>query len=121
MEPWHKRLEGTGKRALARVAALAFRRAAPTLPAGLRRVLLVRIDDRLGEALLITPLAAALKQLPGPPAVDVLVHRKTARVLEEHPALDRILTLDRRGLALGPPAPGIRAVREAGPRLLYTS
>jgi ADP-heptose:LPS heptosyltransferase len=97
------------------VAALAFRRTAPTLPAGLRRVLLVRIDDRLGEALLITPLAAALKRLPGPPAVDVLVHRKTARVLEENPALDRVLTLDRRGLALGPLAPGIRAVRKAGP------
>ena len=51
MQPWHKRLEGTGKRALAKVAALVFRRAAPALPAGLRRVLLVRIDDRVGEAL----------------------------------------------------------------------
>lgn len=115
MQPWHKRLEGTGKRALARVAALAFRRPARALPAGLRRVLLVRIDDRLGEALLTTPLAAALKRLQPPPAVDVLVHRKTARVLDGHPVLDRILALDRRGLLLGPVAPGIRAARSAGP------
>ena len=115
MEPWNKRLEGTGKRALARVAGLAFRRPPRALPAGLRRVLLVRIDERVGEALLITPLALALKRLQPAPAVDVLVHRKTARVLEGHPAVDRLLTLDRTLLGLGPLAPGIRAVRAAGP------
>ena len=115
MEPWHKRLEGTGKRALARIAALAFRRPARALPAGLRRVLLVRIDDRVGEALLTTPLAVALKRLQPAPAVDVLAHRRTARVLEGHPAVDRLLILDRRLLGLGPLAPGIRAARREGP------
>jgi ADP-heptose:LPS heptosyltransferase len=115
MEPWLKRLEGTGKRALARITTLAFRRPAPALPAGLRRVLLVRVDERVGEALLTTPLAVALKRLQPAPAVDVLVHRKTARVLEGHPALARILTLDRRLLGLGPLAPGIRSARNAGP------
>src|SRR5215831_12366130 len=115
MEPWLKRLEGTGKRALARLAALAFRRPARALPPGLGRVLLVRIDERVGEALLTTPLALALKGLHPASAVDVLVHRKTARVLEGHPAIDRILTLDRALLGLGPLAPGIREVRAAGP------
>ncbi|HEY1904701.1 MAG TPA: glycosyltransferase family 9 protein [Myxococcaceae bacterium] len=115
MQPWNKRLEGTGKRALARVAALAFRRPARALPAGLRRVLLVRVDQRVGEALLTTPLVLGLKQLEPAPAVDVLVHRKTARVLNGHPAIDRLLTLDRALLGLGPLAPGIRAVRAAGP------
>jgi len=115
MQPWNKRLEGTGKRALARVAARAFRRPPRALPAGLRRVLLVRVDERVGEALLTTPLALALKGLSPPPAVDVLVHGKTARVLEDHPAIDGLLTLDRALLALGPLAPGIREVRGAGP------
>src|SRR5512141_3191811 len=115
MQPWHKRLEGTGKRTLARVASLAFRRPARALAPGLGRVLLVRVDDRVGEALLTTPLAVALKRLRPAPRVDVLVHRKTARVLDGHPAVDRILTLDRRLLGLGPLAPGIRAVRSAGP------
>ena len=115
MQPWHKRLEGTGKRALARVAALAFRRPPRTLPAGLRHVLLVRIDDRVGQALLMTPLAMALKRLQPAPNVDLLVHGRTARVLEGHPAVDRVLTLDRRLLALGALAPGIRAVRSRGP------
>jgi len=115
MDAWNKRLEGTGKRGLARLAALALRRPAPGLPAELRRVLLVRIDDRLGEALLTTPLAVALKQLRPPPAVDVLVHPKTGRVLEGHPAVDRLLVLDRRLLGLGPLSPGIREARSAGP------
>ena len=114
MQPWNKRLEGTGKRALARMAARVFQRPAPALPAGVRRVLLVRIDDRLGEALLTTPLALGLKQIQPTPVVEVLVHEKTARVLDGHPAIDRILTLDRRALALGPLAPGIRAARAAG-------
>jgi ADP-heptose:LPS heptosyltransferase len=78
-------------------------------------VLLVRVDERVGEALLTTPLALGLKQLSPPPAVDVLAHRKTARVLEGHPAIDRLLTLDRALLGLGPLAPGVRAVRAAGP------
>jgi heptosyltransferase III len=115
MQPWNKRLEGSAKRALARAAAAAFRRPPRALPSGLRRVLLVRIDERVGEALLTTPLARALKTLQPPPAVDVLVHRKTARVLEGHPAIDRLLTLDRALLGLGPLAPGIRALRAEGP------
>jgi len=115
MQPWHKRLEGTGKRALASVAARAFRRPVPALPSGLHRVLLVRIDDRVGQALLMTPLATALKHLQPAPAVDLLVHVRTARVLESHPAIDRVLTLDRRLLALGAAAPGIRTARSAGP------
>lgn len=115
MQSWHKRLEGTGKRALARVAALAFRRPVRVLPSGLRRILLVRIDDRVGQALLLTPLASALKRLQPAPEVDLLVHQRTARAIGGHPAIDRVLTLDRRLLALGGLAPGIRAVRRAGP------
>jgi ADP-heptose:LPS heptosyltransferase len=120
MIPWHKRLEGLGKRFLARVAGLLFRRpgrrdrAAGQL-LGASRVLLVRIDDRLGEALLLTPLISSLRRRPRSPAVDVLVHQRTARVLEGHPDVQRVLALDRRVLALGPLAPGIRAIRRAGP------
>ena len=109
MEPWLKRLEGTGKRALARITTLAFRRPAPALPAGLRRVLLVRVDERVGEALLTTPLAVALKRLQPAPAVDVLVHRKTARVREGRALeadlsarLPRVATLAAEVAALAP-------------------
>jgi heptosyltransferase-3 len=120
MIPWHKRLEGLAKRSLARVAGLLFRRpgrkerpAVQLLDAS--RVLLVRIDDRLGEVLLLTPLVSSLRRHPRSPAVDVLVHQRTARVLEGHPDLRRVLAFDRRLLALGPLSPGIRAIRRAGP------
>jgi heptosyltransferase-3 len=114
-----KRLEGWAKRALALFAAALFHRPdrrsrAPQRLAAARRILLVRVDDRVGEALLLTPLFTTLKaQLP-PLHVEALVHARSTRVLEGHPALDGLWALDRRALFLGPLAPGIRALRAAG-------
>ncbi len=114
-----KRLEGWAKRALTLVAAaLLFRprrrSRAPERLASAGRVLLVRIDDRVGEALLLTPLLSALKARAPPMHVDALVHERAVRVLDGHPALDGLLALDRRALFLGPFAPGIRAARAEG-------
>jgi heptosyltransferase-3 len=115
-----KRLEGWAKRALALLAAALFfrpgrRSRAPERLASARSVLLVRIDDRVGEALLLTPLLSALKAKTPGLRVDALVHERSVRVLEGHPALDGLLALDRRRLFLGPFSPGIRAVRASGP------
>jgi ADP-heptose:LPS heptosyltransferase len=64
-----------------------------------QRVLLVRVDNRVGEALLMTPLIEAL----APHAqVDLLVHEKTARVLEGHPHLSRLFTLSQHALQFFP-------------------
>jgi heptosyltransferase III len=113
-----KRAELVGKTLGALVAALLlwrpWRRIDPEALRRARRILLVRLDDRVGEALLATPLLAALAALPEPPKVDVLVHAKVVRVLEGHPLAARVLGFDRRKLFLGPWAPGIRAVRRAG-------
>ena len=111
-----KSLETAAKLALAFVASLLFwrpgrkawARARLTAP---RKVLLVRIDDRVGEALMTTPLIDALKRLPEPPRVELLVHRRAVRVLAGHPRADRVLGFERRFLALGALAPGLRALR----------
>jgi heptosyltransferase III len=118
--PLLKRLEGWAKRALALLASVLFFRPwrasrVPARLANVRRVLLVRIDDRVGEALLLTPLLSALKAWRPEVRVDALVHARTQRVLEGHPLLDGLLPLDRRALCLGPLAPGIRAARAKGP------
>jgi ADP-heptose:LPS heptosyltransferase len=101
-----KGLEHLGKRVGATLLALLLwrpgRRGAP-LPAP-RRVLLVRTDNRVGEALLTTPLLEALAALSPRPEVDVLVHPRARRVLEGHPLVRRVL-------ALGPDTP-LRALRQ---------
>jgi ADP-heptose:LPS heptosyltransferase len=76
-----------------------------------RRVLVVRIDDRVGEALLTTPVLATLKDLNPRPEVHALVHPHIVRVLAGHPAVDRVIPWDRRCLILGAWAPGIRPLR----------
>jgi heptosyltransferase III len=118
--PLLKRLEGWAKRVLALLASVLFFRPgrAPRVPARLanvRRVLLVRIDDRVGEALLLTPLLSALKAWKPEVRVDALVHARTRRVLEGHPLLDGLYPLDRRALFLGPLAPGILTAVDKGP------
>src|SRR5689334_21862093 len=60
-----------------------------------RRVLLVRIDQRVGEALLLTPLFSALRARTPEVEIHALVHPKIARVLEGHPELDRLHRMGR--------------------------
>src|SRR6478672_9767660 len=82
-DPVLKQLEVIGKSVLALLlGALFFRpgrraRAAKRLGEA-KKLLLVRIDNRVGEALLTTPLFDALAQQGGY-QVHVLVHPKAAR------------------------------------------
>jgi ADP-heptose:LPS heptosyltransferase len=117
---WHKRLELWAKLALALVASALLWRPGRRPPPGSplprpRKVLLVRPDNRVGEALLTTPLLRTLKTHVHPtPEVHILVHAKVVRVLAGHPDADAVIAFDRRLLWLGPLAPGIRALRRAG-------
>jgi heptosyltransferase-3 len=111
-----KRLEIAGKLVLARLAAMLLwrpgrRRRAQTRLTAPRKILLVRIDERVGEALLTTPLLTALRRLPGPPEVHVLVHPRVERVLRGHPGVDRLIPFGSRDRNLGPLSPRLRALR----------
>src|SRR5215472_5688187 len=75
------------------------------------KILLVRIDDRLGDVLLITPLLRILKEANIGARVDVLLHRHRTSILSGHPDVDRVIPFESRRLFLGPLAPGIRALR----------
>ncbi len=73
-----------------------------------KRLALVRVDDRVGEALLVTPLIEALADRY---QVDVVVHERCKRVLDGHPKVRQVHALDRTALALGAFAPGIKPLR----------
>ncbi len=62
-----------------------------------KRVVVVRIDNRVGEALLTTPLLNALLRHH---QVDCIVHPRCARVLKGLPGLGKIETFERRGIRL---------------------
>ena len=105
-----KAIEGFAKTVLAVVAsALLWRpwRRWRKL-AKVKRLALVRVDDRVGEALLVTPL---LEALAGRYEVDVVVHERCKRVLHGHPRVHQVHVLDRTALALGAFAPGIARLR----------
>ena len=89
-----KRLEWFAKVLFAVVmAALCWRpgrraRGATRLQGPKKRVLLVRIDNRVGEALLTTPLIDLLSGAGH--EVHVLTHPKVRRVFEGHPHVMRV-------------------------------
>ena len=109
-----KRLERGAKTSLAIFAGWLLwrpgrrRRSAPARPS---KILLVRIDDRLGEVLLITPLLRILKEQLIGARLDVLLHRNRTSILRGHPDVDRVIPFEDRWLFLGPLAPGIRPLR----------
>ncbi len=84
-----------------------------------RRILLVRIDNRIGEALLSTPLLTTLKTFRPLPEVHVLVHPAVVRVLKDHPDLDQVVPLHRALATPGTLIAEIRSLRRAGYDLIF--
>jgi heptosyltransferase-3 len=63
---------------------------------GVRRVLLVRVNFRMGNLLLLTPALTALRQALPEARLDVLCVDAYAALLENNPDLDRVITMSRR-------------------------
>ncbi|MBE2253291.1 MAG: glycosyltransferase family 9 protein [Myxococcus sp.] len=76
-----------------------------------RRVVVVRIDNRVGEALLTTPLVQALAKTH---EVHLVVHPKCVRVLEGLPGLAGLHPFERRWLWLGVFSRDVRRLRALG-------
>src|SRR6185295_13613002 len=64
---------------------------------GVRKVLLVRLRS-IGDSVLATPSAFALKRLLPKIQVDIMVEDWVAPLLDRHPHIDNVLTLERGGL-----------------------
>jgi len=94
-DPWRKRLEYALKRLQLGLLALPGRR--PPAPSGVpqlgphSRVLAIRLNN-LGDALVVTPLLAALKAQTGA-RVEVVCSPRNRIVLDGHPAIDTVHVL----------------------------
>jgi len=64
----------------------------------IRRILLIRLRS-IGDTVLATPSAGALKRFVPNAQVDLLVEDWVGPLLDEHPNIDQVLTVARHGLA----------------------
>jgi heptosyltransferase-3 len=62
--------------------------------ASLRRVLVTKLRHH-GDVLLASPVLTTLKRAAPDAEIDALVYRETAPMLDRHPALSRLFTIDR--------------------------
>ncbi len=94
-----KRLERWGRRWLVTLLAwlLGAPRRAVSLPEA-PRILVVRLDERLGNLIMTTPLFASLRARFPAARIEVLANHKNAALIATHPAVTRVLPFDKRAL-----------------------
>ena len=95
-----KRFERFGRRLL--VACLSRVLGARQREVSVRaaaRILVVRLDERVGNLVLLTPLLSTLRARFPKAVIDVLGYAKTRVLLERHPAVSEILAFDKRALS----------------------
>lgn len=80
------------------------------LEARVRRILVVRQDDRIGNLLFITPLLRGLSLRFPEAAIDVAVSGRFGEILAAHPAVSALIHVDRRAFRRNPAAL-LRALR----------
>lgn len=97
-----KRLELTGRRFLTWLIASLLAAPRRVIDLGATpRILVVRLDERVGNLVLLTPLLSTLKaRYPGA-TVDVLGYKKTRALLEGHPAVAQVHAFDKKSLTSG--------------------
>jgi heptosyltransferase-1 len=94
-----KRLERWGRWLLASLASLLFgvRRRAVDLPEA-PRILVLRLDERIGNLLLLVPLLESLRLRFPAARIELLASVKGLELLAGHPCLDEILPFRKRAL-----------------------
>lgn len=92
-----KTLERRGRELLKALVARLFpaARRCVTLPKT-PRVVVVRLDERVGNLVMLTPLLRSLRARLPEARIDVLVQARGRAVLGEHPAIDACIGFDKR-------------------------
>jgi len=89
-----KGLERSAKRRLVRLAPVLLRGRTGSRP--LARVVLVRVDDRLGNLVLLTPALSWLRDRRPDLRIDLLASRTFASIFETDRRIDTLVLLDKR-------------------------
>lgn len=85
--------------------------------ASVRKVLLIRLRS-IGDTVLSTPSLFALKRFVPHAEIDILVEDWVAPVLDQHPYVDKVMVLDRRG-GFSARARVARQIRATGYDVVY--
>lgn len=62
----------------------------------LDRIAVIRLDPRVGNLILLTPLLSSLKLRFPQAGLDVVVNQRSAILLEEHPAIGQVIGFDKK-------------------------
>ena len=93
-----KRLEKRLKRLLLLFIRILFPRTAHTHASvdwrSFERILVFRLDSRLGNCILILPLVQAIKISLPQAHIDVLITSRFSEIYENHPAINRVIPYD---------------------------
>ena len=91
-----KKLEMVGRKFLLWLCAKLLSLTSNEPITRLDRIAVIRLDPRVGNLILLTPLLSSLKLRFPQAALDVLVNQRSAVLLEEHPAIDNVLHFDKK-------------------------
>ena len=94
-----KALERRGRAVLVRLAA--FFLGVPARPISLPeapRILVIRLDERLGNLLLLTPLLSSLRQRFPRASIELLANARGIQALAHHPSVSALLPFRKRAL-----------------------
>jgi len=107
MRRWFKAVEVLGRRFLFWLCGLLF--GVPPRPLGPifddrqqpLRILVVRLDERLGNVILLTPVLATLQDMYPKATIDVVVAQRALPILRGHSAIHHIFAFSKRALLRG--------------------
>jgi ADP-heptose:LPS heptosyltransferase len=107
MRRWFKAVELLGRRFLFWLSGLLFGVSARPLPSAFGntqnplRILVVRLDERLGNVILLTPTLASLKAMYPNATIDVVVAQRAVPILRGHSAVRQIWPFSKKALWRG--------------------
>jgi len=91
-----KKLEMLGRKLLLWLCAKLLSVSCRKPISRLDRIAVIRLDPRVGNLILLTPLLSSLKLRFPHASLDVVVNQRSSILLEEHPAIDQVLCFDKK-------------------------